>query len=153
MVRYRAMNIAFHEPDDDVVRSAEARGALSDRVEHRLGVGGRAADDAQNLRCRRLLLERFLRLVEQPHVLDRDHRLGGERFEELDLFIGERRTSSRRMRITPIAVSSRSSGTARKDRSRDTASSDTPPARALRPHRGHAPSERRALRGGRWIHV
>ena len=31
-----------------------------------------------------------LDLVEQPHVLDRDHRLGGERFEELDLLVGER---------------------------------------------------------------
>ena len=27
---------------------------------------------------------------EQPHVLDRDHRLGGEGFEQLDLFVGER---------------------------------------------------------------
>ena len=28
MVRYRAMNVAFHEPDDDVVRFAKARSAL-----------------------------------------------------------------------------------------------------------------------------
>ena len=31
----------------------------------------------------------FLELLEQPHVLDRDHRLIGESFEELDLRRGE----------------------------------------------------------------
>ena len=30
-----------------------------------------------------------LHLVEQPHVLDRDHRLVGEGFEQLDLLLGE----------------------------------------------------------------
>jgi hypothetical protein len=42
----------------------EAPAALHDRVEHRLRVGDRAADDAQDLRGRRLPLERFLGLVE-----------------------------------------------------------------------------------------
>ena len=32
----------------------------------------------------------FLHLVEQPRILDRDHRLVGERFEEGDLFAVER---------------------------------------------------------------
>ena len=59
MVRYGAMNIAFHEPDDDVVCSAKARGALGHRIEHRLSIGRRAADDAQDLGGRGLLLERF----------------------------------------------------------------------------------------------
>ena len=56
-----------------------------DRVEHRLGVGHRAADHAQDLGRRRLLLERLLGLVEQAHVLDRDHRLVGEGLQQLDV--------------------------------------------------------------------
>ncbi len=52
--------------------------ALHDGVEYRLRVGDRSADHAQHLRRRRLLLERFLRLVEEAHVLERDHRLFGE---------------------------------------------------------------------------
>ena len=51
----------------------------------------------QHLRGRRLLLQRLgqfararLHLVEQPHVLDRDHRLVGEGRDQLDLLVGER---------------------------------------------------------------
>ena len=39
----------------------------------------------QDLGGRGLLLERFLGLVEQPHVLDRDHRLVGEGLQQRDL--------------------------------------------------------------------
>ena len=84
-------------PDDDVARAAQPRCAVGDRVEHRLHVGRRAADDAQDLRRRRLLLQRLgdlgvarLQLLEQPHVLDRDHGLVGEGLQQLDLLVGER---------------------------------------------------------------
>ena len=33
--------------------------------------------------------KRFLEFLEQPHVLDRDHRLVGEGFKQLDLRRGE----------------------------------------------------------------
>ena len=53
-----------------------------DRVEYRLGVGRRTREDAQDLAGGGLLLERFaqfpvarLQFVEEPNVLDRDHRL------------------------------------------------------------------------------
>ena len=41
--------------------------------------------------CCRVLAARatLLHVVEQPHVLDRDHRLVGERGEQLDLLVGE----------------------------------------------------------------
>ena len=68
----------------------QAPAALDDRVEHRLRVGDRAADDAQDLGGRGLPLERLLGLVEQAHVLDRDHRLVGEGLEQLDLVLRER---------------------------------------------------------------
>ena len=49
----------------------------------------------EDLRRRRLLLQRLgqlacarLHLVEQPHVLDRDHRLVGEGLDQLDLLFG-----------------------------------------------------------------
>ena len=53
-----------------------------------------------------------LDFVEQPHVLDRDHRLVGEGRDQLDLLVGERphrRCAS--TSITPIGMPSRSSGT------------------------------------------
>ena len=67
------------------------------RVEHRLQFAGRAGDDLEHLGGRGLLLQRLgqisrarLHLVEQPHVLDRDHRLVGEGRDQLDLLVGER---------------------------------------------------------------
>ena len=57
---------------------------------------GELRDDLQHLGGRGLLLQRLgqlararLHLVEQPHVLDRDHRLVGEGRDQLDLLVGE----------------------------------------------------------------
>ena len=54
-------------------------------------------DDAQHLRCRRLLLQRFAEIVgalaqfvEQPRILDGDDGLGGEVLHQRDLLVGER---------------------------------------------------------------
>ena len=76
---------------------AEPSGALCNAVQHGLDIGGRAADDAEDLGRGRLLLERFgqfavarLQLVEHPHVLDRDRRLVGEGLDQFDLLRGER---------------------------------------------------------------
>ena len=76
---------------------AQPRRGFDEGIEHRLQIEGRAADDLEHVRGRGLLLERLaqlrgprLDLVEQPHVLDRDHRLVGEGGDELDLLVGER---------------------------------------------------------------
>ena len=65
-------------------------------LEHRLQVARRAGDDLQHLAGRGLLLQRLgqiigalAQLVEQPRVLDGDHRLGGEVLHQLDLLVGE----------------------------------------------------------------
>ena len=71
---------------------AEPNGGLGHRIEHGLQIERRAADDLQHVGGRGLLLQRFgqvararLHLVEQPHVLDRDHGLVGEGLDEFDL--------------------------------------------------------------------
>ncbi len=81
---------AFGAADHRVIGVGEARGACHHGVHHRLEVGGGAGDHAQDLTRRCLLLQRLLRLIEQPHVLDGDDRLVGEGLEQADLLIRER---------------------------------------------------------------
>ena len=77
---------------------SHSRAADSDqRVEDRLQVERRAADHLEHIGGRGLLLQGLaeiarcvLHLVEQPDILDRDHRLVGEGGDELDLLLGER---------------------------------------------------------------
>ena len=64
---------------------AELGGRLCQRVEDRLQIECRAADDLEDVRGGSLLLQRVLCFVEQPHILDRNHSLIGEGFEELNL--------------------------------------------------------------------
>src|SRR5439155_23162027 len=54
-------------------------------VEYGFDIGRRTRHDAQDLRSRGLLLQRFAGLIEQAHILDRDHRLVGEGLEQRDL--------------------------------------------------------------------
>jgi hypothetical protein len=66
-------------------------------LEDRLQLPGRSRDDLQHLRGRGLLLQRFGQLAralllgfEQPHVLNRDYSLVGERPEKRNLLICKR---------------------------------------------------------------
>src|SRR5262245_12019258 len=75
------------ESQHHVVYPTNPRRALNDSVEHRLHVGGRAADDAKHLGGCRLVFKgfaqfsvAFLQLFEQAHVLDGDDGLIGEGF-------------------------------------------------------------------------
>jgi hypothetical protein len=77
------------EDNGDARTSEYAQPALDDGVEDRLRVRRRRRDDAQDLRRRRLPLERLLGLVEQPHVLDGDHRLVGEGLQQRNVGLGE----------------------------------------------------------------
>ena len=69
---------------------AQARRRFDQRVEHRLQIEGRAADDLEHVGGGGLLLQRFAQLVEQARVLDGDDGLGGEVLDQLDLLVGER---------------------------------------------------------------
>src|SRR5262245_25976230 len=90
MCGYQAEHIAVDSKDERIIRAAHSCRILRDGVQYRLDVGRRAADDAQNLARGRLLLERLLRLVEQPDILDRDDGLGGKGLQERDVAVGER---------------------------------------------------------------
>ena len=75
--------------DDRILRFCNFCCIFGDGVQHWLNIRRRAGDDAQDFTRRRLLLQRFFEFLEQPHVLDCDHRLVREGFEELDLRRGE----------------------------------------------------------------
>ena len=76
--------------DRRYVRLAQPRRRLDQRIEHRLQIEGRAADDLEHVGGGGLLLQRFAQLVEQAGVLDGDDGLGGEVRDQLDLLVGER---------------------------------------------------------------
>ena len=93
----RNQTVPLTESQHHVINPANPRGALDDGIEHRLHVRRRAADDAEHLGRRRLMLQRLaqfcvalLDLLEQPHVLDGDHGLSRQRFQAVDLLLGER---------------------------------------------------------------
>src|SRR5260370_26164033 len=88
--------IALETEDGDVARLAQACRALRHRVEHGSDVRRRVRDDFEYLAGRRLLGERLgqvavlgFEFLEQPDVLDPDHRLAGEGLQQLDLVAGE----------------------------------------------------------------
>ena len=93
----RNHSVPLAESQHHVINPTNPRGALDDGVEHRLHVRRRAADDAEHLGRRRLMLQRLaqfrvalLKFLEQSDVLDGDNRLVGEGFKQFDLLVGER---------------------------------------------------------------
>src|SRR5262245_66386364 len=88
--------IAIIQPNDAKQAFAEAGGAFDNCIEHWLRVSWRPADDVEDFACGSLMFECFgqgprarLYFIEQPHVLDRDHRLVGTGSGKLDLSLGE----------------------------------------------------------------
>jgi hypothetical protein len=68
--------------------------SLANGGKHRLQVDRRARDDLENVTGRGLIIESLLvrprlHLLEQPRILDRDHRLVGKGFQQLDLRFGD----------------------------------------------------------------
>ena len=78
-------DLTLEAPNRRRIAAEQALGALGNGLENGRCVGRRGGDDLQDLGGRGLALQRSLRLVEQPHVLDRDHRLVGEGLDDLDL--------------------------------------------------------------------
>src|SRR5215467_15745872 len=97
MVRNQAHTVSKYLKDHGVIRIAQARCRLDQRIEYFLHVEGRPADDLQNIGSGRLLFQGFCQLalarllsLKQPRVLDGDHCLVGEGLEQIDLSVGER---------------------------------------------------------------
>ncbi len=82
--------ILADQVDPHVLTDEQPLAALQDLVEHRPGVRHGARDHLQDLGRSPELIESLLRLVEEAHVLDRDHRLVGKRREQRELPIAER---------------------------------------------------------------
>src|SRR5215472_5671087 len=83
-------NITPWATDGGYIRLAQPRGRLDQRIEHRLQIERRAADDLEYVGGGGLLLQRFPQLVEQPDILDGNHSLVGEVLDKLDLPVTER---------------------------------------------------------------
>src|SRR5262245_35410520 len=84
------------ESQSYIINPTNPCGAFDNGIEHRLHVGGRAADDAEHRRCCRLMLQGFaqfhvalLQFFEQPHILDGNHRLVGKGLKQFYLPVGE----------------------------------------------------------------
>src|SRR5262249_52422877 len=96
----REMNrtVIAHNVDPDIQAGEQPLAAPKNDLEHRLGVRYRAADYTQHLGSRLLLVEGLLDLIEQPHILDRDHRLVAKGCRKFDLSARERRHCGTRQR-------------------------------------------------------
>src|SRR5262249_23687122 len=90
--RHQSMlkHIAIDQTDLCVSRVAESCRIFRDCFHYRLDIRRRAGDYTQNFTRRSLLLQRFLKLLEQPDVLDGDDSLVSEGFEKGNLLFGER---------------------------------------------------------------
>ena len=89
-IRDRLEPLALDTREPTNIGTGEADRILKHDVEDGPEIERGAADRLEHVRDRGLLLECFLGLVEETHVLDGDDRLGGEGLEKLDLLQGER---------------------------------------------------------------
>ena len=81
----RAIDLALADCKKTRFCAGEPRGGLDDRIEHRLQIEGRAADDLEHIAGCSLVFERFFEIMraltqfaEQSRVFHRDDRLRGK---------------------------------------------------------------------------
>src|SRR5262245_62786752 len=89
IARFKVVSFALRSTYDDRIGLAKARRRFDECVEHCLQIKGRAADYLEHVGGRRLLLQRFAKVVEQTHVLDGDYGLPGKIVHQLDMLVGE----------------------------------------------------------------
>src|SRR5262245_47959813 len=92
----RNQSVALTESQLHVIDPTNPGRALDDSIKHRLYIRRRPADNAKHLGGCGLMLEGFaqfcialLKLLEQPHVFNRDHRLVSKGGYEIELLIGK----------------------------------------------------------------
>src|SRR5262249_39704049 len=93
----RHEDVRFGKSQQDIVDPTHPGGTLHDGIKNWLHVRRRAADDTKHLGRRGLMFQSLaqfcvalLDLLKQAHVLDSDHGLIGEGFEQRDLLVRER---------------------------------------------------------------
>src|ERR1044072_5073927 len=79
----RRETLAVPQLQEAKIRLADTTGVLEHFPEYGIKLAGGRADYLQYFRSRGLLLQRFLGLVEQPHILDGDDSLVGEGLHQL----------------------------------------------------------------------
>src|ERR1700688_2488365 len=91
-----AVTIPVAQANRAVEGAAQVDSGGNQRIENRLQVERRTADDLEHLGGRNLLLQGFaeivgfrLHLIEQAHIADSDHGLIGESLQQTDLFVPE----------------------------------------------------------------
>src|SRR5262249_12097530 len=89
MIGDDAIDVAVTKVHECIFRLAYLARRFDQRVEYRLQVESRAADDFEHLGCGGLLLKRLSQLIQQPRVFDGDDSLSGEVFDQLDLLVSE----------------------------------------------------------------
>src|SRR5262245_55828184 len=82
---YEPNHITIKAADKSVVCLTQPCGTLRNDIQHRLKIGRRARNHAQDFACGSLLLQRLPKFLEQPNVLKSNNRLVCEGFQELDL--------------------------------------------------------------------
>src|SRR6476620_10695729 len=76
--------------DTPHARATKLHCALDDDVENRLHIRWRSSDNLEDFGSRSLPLQRFIRLVEQPNILNCDYGLIGEDGDKFNLLVRER---------------------------------------------------------------
>ena len=90
--------VPFTQPQHHIIDPANLCGALDDGVKDRLHIRRRSADDTEHLCRRGLMFQRFrcvdpkslMEFFEEPHILDGDHSLRSESFQERNLLFSKR---------------------------------------------------------------
>src|SRR5262249_6910621 len=88
-VGYQSVELSFAAENESHRGIAEMRSGLDERVQNRLELRHRSADDLEHIGGSGLLLQRFAQLIQEPGVLDGDDGLLREVRDQFDLLIGE----------------------------------------------------------------
>jgi hypothetical protein len=97
MMRAGMQVAAIFQEHDGIIGPANLACAFDDGLENRPDIGRGGRDHAKDVAASGLVSQRLLQLaglcldlIEQPHILDRDHGLVGKGRNQFDLFVGER---------------------------------------------------------------
>ena len=89
MVRSQPVDISILFKNGALFGLTKLGGGCGERAQHGLQFEGRAADDLEHVGGCRLLLQRLAKLAEETRVFGRDHGLGREIRQQINLFLAK----------------------------------------------------------------